>query len=52
MLIFMSKIAFTFKRTRLSGCFLIRKRMPELPLRIRFTAVFRFDCQPLVEVED
>lgn len=50
MLIFMSKIAFTFKRTRLNDCFLIRKRMPELLLRIHFTAVFRFDCQPLVKI--
>lgn len=30
MLIFMSKIAFTFKGTRLSGCFLITKGMPKL----------------------
>lgn len=51
MLIFMSKIAFTFKRPRLGDCFLIRKRMPELPLRIHFTAVFTFDCQPRLNIE-
>lgn len=51
MLIFMSKIAFTFKGTRLSGCFLITKGMPKLLPRIHFTAVFRLDCQPLVKIE-
>lgn len=50
-LIFMSKIAFTFKGTRLSGCFLITKRMPKLLPWIHFTAVFRLDCQPLVKIE-
>lgn len=50
-LIFMSKIAFTFKGTRLSGCFLITKGMPKLLPRIHFTAVLRLDCQPLVKIE-
>lgn len=47
----MSKIAFTCKGTRLSGCFLIRKGMPKLLPQIHFTAVFRLDCQPLVKIE-
>lgn len=50
MLIFMSKIAFTFKGARLSDCFLRRRRTPELLLRISFTVGFGFDCQPLVTV--
>lgn len=50
MLIFMSKIAFTFKCTRLNDCFLIRKRMLELLLRIHFMAVLKSDCQLLVKI--